>query len=601
LFRGIVVVFPVITLLLVQINALRYQSDLINGVQRVWLIVDLLAQGWFFARAPLTDSGPERRVRLIGLPVLLVFLDFCWLGTVRADLDPAWVRYDRNDTYWQSHPAPSLTDMVRSPLDMLVCPTLTWGCRFLRVEHRTLIDNVWDNKAIVEMRAGSADQTQSLASIEGVVLRDRSLRFAVLDESRLFAADLQRADLRGASLHSVSLPGAKLMLTRLENAYLRDAQFQGADFSEARMQHANLFSARLRGATLRHAQLQGANLGFAVLEEANLDQALLEGADLEFAQLDAASLTGAGLACADLSHARLQGASITGADFQFASLTEAQLQGAYGGLSHVTFAPVEVSFQAANLTNAHLEGADLRLSDLRRATTTDQVALVSLADLRGVVSDRAPRDQRRLALEADLAEVPYSDCKRDAKQSPPGSPPPLALRAVKPALASDPPDPRLMGQPIELIATPTPAYMGALSDYLVGELATSDPAIAYGITKRMSDGLSDLEPRETRAIDHPIACRLLATPALKLTKPSIDALVTALRQASLNCPAAADGADNRATAPEICGSNPGGKYWTAATPKITSTSHWRVRLGRSLSCPGMPTCLFSIRGLASAL
>src|SRR6202012_2611438 len=32
--------FPVVVLLLVQINALRYQSDLINWVQRAWLLTD---------------------------------------------------------------------------------------------------------------------------------------------------------------------------------------------------------------------------------------------------------------------------------------------------------------------------------------------------------------------------------------------------------------------------------------------------------------------------------------------------------------------------------------------------------------------------------
>ena len=38
------------------------------------------------------------------------------------------------------------------------------------------------------------------AAIEGVFLRDRSLRFAVMAESRLYAADLIQADLRSADL-----------------------------------------------------------------------------------------------------------------------------------------------------------------------------------------------------------------------------------------------------------------------------------------------------------------------------------------------------------------------------------------------------------------
>ena len=53
LFLGIVVVFPIAVLLLVQINALRYQNDLITNVQRVWLFLDLAALIWFFSRTPI--------------------------------------------------------------------------------------------------------------------------------------------------------------------------------------------------------------------------------------------------------------------------------------------------------------------------------------------------------------------------------------------------------------------------------------------------------------------------------------------------------------------------------------------------------------------
>jgi hypothetical protein len=59
LFLGIVV-FPVAVLLLVQINALRYQNDLITNVQRTWLVLDLAALVWFFARSPLDNAGEGR-------------------------------------------------------------------------------------------------------------------------------------------------------------------------------------------------------------------------------------------------------------------------------------------------------------------------------------------------------------------------------------------------------------------------------------------------------------------------------------------------------------------------------------------------------------
>jgi hypothetical protein len=57
----------------------------------------------------------------------------------------------------------------------------------LRVDHRTLVDKVWDGKAMAVIRTGDSGEeaAKALAGIEGVVLRERSLRFAVLDEDRL--------------------------------------------------------------------------------------------------------------------------------------------------------------------------------------------------------------------------------------------------------------------------------------------------------------------------------------------------------------------------------------------------------------------------------
>jgi hypothetical protein len=52
LFRVMVAGFPVVVLLLVQINALRYQSDFITWVQRMALLLDLTALVWFFRRNP---------------------------------------------------------------------------------------------------------------------------------------------------------------------------------------------------------------------------------------------------------------------------------------------------------------------------------------------------------------------------------------------------------------------------------------------------------------------------------------------------------------------------------------------------------------------
>ena len=71
LFRGMVAVFPVAVLLLVQINALRYQSELIVNVQRATLALDLVALVWFFRRNALDgvawrDRRPNSTISVCG-------------------------------------------------------------------------------------------------------------------------------------------------------------------------------------------------------------------------------------------------------------------------------------------------------------------------------------------------------------------------------------------------------------------------------------------------------------------------------------------------------------------------------------------------------
>jgi hypothetical protein len=88
---------------------------------------------------------------------------------------------------------------------------------------------------------------------------------------RLWAADLQNADLRGA---------------RLDDAYMLEVNLENASLSEASLTHANLSAINLRGADLRKANLGGAilyaaDLEGAYLESANLTDAILTEANLE--------------------------------------------------------------------------------------------------------------------------------------------------------------------------------------------------------------------------------------------------------------------------------------------------------------------------------
>lgn len=287
LVRAVIAGFPVFVLLLVQMNALRYQSALITRVQQLVLLVELFALFWFSHRNPLKRPAlqPGRRSMriwrwacLLGLPATVMVLNVVYLSPAPAGADPYLVRSSKVD----------LAHAASYPLDAVLCPLLQWGCRYLRVDHRTLVDHVWDDKAIVELRSGSSEKAKALAAVEGLVLRDRSFRFAALDESSLFAADLTGADLRKASLHNAALPEAKLAMARLEGVDLTKAQLEGADLSNAQLQGANLDGAQLQGATLSGAQLQGAALAFAQLQGADLSSTEFQGAQLGGARLQGA-------------------------------------------------------------------------------------------------------------------------------------------------------------------------------------------------------------------------------------------------------------------------------------------------------------------------
>lgn len=179
-----------------------------------------------------------------------------------------------------------------------------------------------------------------------ISLRDRDLRFAVLNRS-----DLHRADLTG-----VDLRGAILVATRLEKARLERAQLQGADLRLAQLQGANLEGAELQGVYLRLAQLQGAALARANLQGANLEGADLQGVYLGSAQLQGANLVVAGLEGAYLGLAQLQGADLEFAQLEGAYLGFAQLQGADIGFARIwqTSPPREQGLRLADLTDAKI-------------------------------------------------------------------------------------------------------------------------------------------------------------------------------------------------------------------------------------------------------
>jgi uncharacterized protein YjbI with pentapeptide repeats len=537
--------FPVFVLLLVQINALRYQSEFITLLQRLILLIDMFALVCFFHRNPLREFSSQRRLaltrrwaRLCWLPLAVIFLNLLYLNVVPVQADVEMVRYARPPE--QMHKF--LADALNQPLDVMLCPSLNWGCRYLRVEHRTLINRTYDDKAINELRSGGAHTTDALTAIDGVVLRNRSLRFASLEAISLFAADLTNSDLRKANLAGANLQGARLDRARLEDAEL----------SLARLMFAQLRGAELQGAHLYLTQLQGANLMAARLQRVSLRGAQLQRAELLSAQLWGADLAGAQLQGASLEHARLEGASLGWARLQGANLKYAQLQGA--NLS-------EARLQGALLQGAQLEGTDLRrvrlwrarfdaktdlgLADLRGADFATKLTEVETKDLQATLD--AIRDSARNLMIKEAVRWANEEAEElssrllGTEQSTDRLL--FTASAERQVLVSDPKNPVFEKIPTEwLIGSPTPSYADALEAWLLDQSAPQAPDIAKSVA---AGAAGEIVRRDTddksRSLYGNIACRLLANARadkLRLSQPTKESVSRALDDQKIPCEAA---------------------------------------------------------------
>jgi hypothetical protein len=253
--------FPVTTLIVVQISSLRYQSDVATRIQQICIVLDVILLIWFFYRQHRrgglpsnASSGWVQYSIFVLLSLVLITLDLCYLNVPGPTEETVFV----NKELMEGRSVPKLSEAYKQPLDLLLCPTLHWGCRYLTLDHRTLIGQVWIPQAIASLRA--EDQTnvkKSLSEIEGVFLQDRNLRFARFDESRLYAADLMGADLSHASFTGTRLAGANLSRANLSHADFYRAQLSGVDLFAADLSDANLDSATLSGASLSGANLSG--------------------------------------------------------------------------------------------------------------------------------------------------------------------------------------------------------------------------------------------------------------------------------------------------------------------------------------------------------
>lgn len=331
-FVGIALI-PIAVLLAVQISFLRYQSVGITWAQRIVLIVDLAMVVafyywlWSSGREKARSDRPGRIEKLLVLascaavPVALVVANFAYVNVPAAEAQTVrYYDYDatRRDQWW------------RQPLDLVLCPHLNWGCRYLDLSSRLLADKTSDGSVQV-LRSGKGDVDDALAAIDGVSASNRTLRFANFNQSQAYKIDLSSSDLRNATFWNASLQGAKLAYADLRGANLELAHLQNADLYSADLRRARLAKAYLSGAKLQNANLRNANLTAAQLDGANLFQARLQGATLDRVQLVYADLRHARMSETIVRNANLHLADLSDVDFCTTSAEEEALEKALPG------------------------------------------------------------------------------------------------------------------------------------------------------------------------------------------------------------------------------------------------------------------------------
>jgi uncharacterized protein YjbI with pentapeptide repeats len=144
-----------------------------------------------------------------------------------------------------------------------------------------------------------------------------------MSHPNLRALNMEGIELRDSSLKAADLRAARLVKAALLDTYLGEADLRAADLTEARLCGSDLHAANLRGAVLRKANLEGANLQNLSARNVYAAEARLAGADLTEADLTSASLRDAHLIGTKLCRTNLHGADLRRAHLEGADLRDA--------------------------------------------------------------------------------------------------------------------------------------------------------------------------------------------------------------------------------------------------------------------------------------
>ncbi|PHS05723.1 MAG: hypothetical protein COA78_15035 [Blastopirellula sp.] len=176
-------------------------------------------------------------------------------------------------------------------------------------------------------------------------IRNRDLRYALLDRSDLHRVDFSNSDLTGVSAVGTRFEKSKFGLSTLIRADLQDAVMKGATFYFAQMQGANLKGAQMQGAVLQRAEMEGAVFKFARMQGVDFSYARMQEATFYKTQMQGANFVSAQMQGANFSEAQMQATNFSNTKMQGADFSEAQMKA-------TNFSNTKM--QGANFSDAHM-------------------------------------------------------------------------------------------------------------------------------------------------------------------------------------------------------------------------------------------------------
>ncbi|MGD0763237.1 MAG: pentapeptide repeat-containing protein [Roseiarcus sp.] len=353
-----VVVAPILTIGLMQIIFLPYQSVFITDAQRLLLLADCAIT------ALLWPTKLALKLAFISSFMLFVIAP-TWLVLVFPD-------------------RPRSNFII---VDQVVesTPLLRWSARKWLTGGADLVHHSassWLTNRLVLPDQSLADDLGKEGATSN--LRGRRLAFAILDRSDLHGVNFTGADMREASLRNTKLRAAKFACAETGES---DQKLDDTAYSYSTRRAAEAKSIQIEFAIVRCSWLHGADLGEADLTGALLNGAILIGANISGGQLDRASFVstqaeGASFSFASMNSANLREGLFDGADFAGSDLTLADLSASEApGADFDETTLFGAKFANSFLRHASFGGAQLQGADLEKASFED-ARLIGVATFR---------------------------------------------------------------------------------------------------------------------------------------------------------------------------------------------------------------------------